>query len=546
MLTRKELLVSALSATILGALPATAKSQAAPKAPDLTVDDLKAFQKLAGLNFTDEELKAALGDVKSNLAGAMAQHRAFDNRVEPPTIFSPLRSPAKASKPKLKLGKVDVKRPASDEDLAFMSVRELGHLLKTRQVTSLTLTQVYLNRIKKYNPTLKCVVTSLDVYALKQAAIADFEIESGKYRGPLHGIPFGVKDLLSKIGFPTTWGAEPFEKQSLDYDATVVRKLEEAGAVLIAKLSTGSLAYNDQWFGGQTKNPWNLARGSSGSSAGPGSATASALVAFSIGTETLGSIMSPSSECRVTGLRPSYGRVSRYGAMDLSYTMDKLGPMCRNAEDCALVFAAIYGKDPLDRSSVDGGFDYNPEIDLSKLRIGVLTDGAIPGNDPVLDILSKAGAKLSKAKLPLDAEKLLYILDCEGASAFEEITRNGVINELKAKFWQNTFRGARFVTAVDYLLAQRARAEIMEAVDKFFADYDLLFDTGIGNNSILHTNLTGHPQVLLPLGATPTNTSQSRSLVGRLDDEGRLLSVAWAIQRQLPYYKLRPDMSKVA
>jgi Asp-tRNA(Asn)/Glu-tRNA(Gln) amidotransferase A subunit family amidase len=544
-LTRKELLTTALCATVLAALPARSSGQTA-NTPDLTVADLRAFQKVAGLSFTDEELTAALPEVKSNLSALLSLHRPFDNRLEPPTIFTPIRAASKPSKPKLKLDRVSLKRPANDEDLAFLSVHELGHLLRTRQVTSVELTKIYLARIAKYNPKLMCVVTVLDQYGLEQAAKADRELALGKVRGPLHGIPFGVKDLLSKKGFPTTWGAEPFVTQSLDYDATVVRRLESAGAVLIAKLTTGSLAYNDQWFGGQTKNPWNLSRGSSGSSAGPGSATAAALVAFAIGTETLGSIVSPSNECRVTGLRPSYGRVSRYGAMDLSYTMDKLGPMCRSTQDCALVFSAIYGKDPFDRSSVDGGFIFEPNLDLSKLRVGVVSEGAVPGDDPVLGILAKAGAQLKKAKLPGDPEKLLPILDCEGACAFEELTRNGGINELKAKFWQNTFRGARFVSAVDYLLAQRARAELMADVDHFFKDFDLLFDVGIGNNSILHTNLTGHPQILIPLGPTKSNTSQSRSLVGQMDAEGLLLSVSWAIQRQLPYWRLRPDMSKVA
>ncbi|RYG23944.1 amidase, partial [bacterium] len=397
--SRKELLVSLLTTTAVAALP-SAISAAVQTSNEITLDDLKAASKSAGVSFTETELKAIVASVKSNREAANAlRGEGLPNDLEAAFRFVPLGGGSVPGNVKARPTGVKVSRKGfSDEDIAFLSVTQLAHLIKTKQLRSRALTEIYLARLKRYDPKLLCVVNLTEERALREADAADREIAEGRYRGPLHGIPYGLKDLFAAKGAPTTWGAGPYRDQVLDFDSTVVQKLNVAGAVLVAKLTNGALAMDDKWFGGQTKNPWNTQQGSSGSSAGSASATAAGLVGFAIGTETLGSIVSPSIRCRITGLRPTYGRVSRHGGMVLAQTMDKVGPICRTAEDAALVLAAIAGSDPQDPSAVDHPFAYPKRLDYEKLKIGVLVpanrrSAPLPEN-PVTKLLKEFGARL--------------------------------------------------------------------------------------------------------------------------------------------------------
>ncbi|MEQ1821372.1 MAG: amidase, partial [Fimbriimonadaceae bacterium] len=514
MLSRKEFLITSLLAAFPAGLTAEVGQTTAP------IEDLKKFLDLVGVEMTDEEIRAVATAVRRQKAGYEGlRSLPISYRDEFPLVFTPLPGRRKEKGGGLKLGRISVKRPRTDEDVAYMSVRELGELLRTKQITSLELTQIYLSRMKKYGDALLCLVTLTEDLALKQAKAADAEIASGKYRGPLHGIPCGVKDLLATKGIPTTWGAEPYKDQVFDYDATVITKLQEAGAVLIAKLSMGALAQGDVWFKGRTKNPWNPQQGSSGSSAGPGAAVAAGLVGFAIGTETLGSICSPSERCRVSGHRPTYGRVSRNGAMAVSWTMDKIGPMARTIEDCAIVFQAIHGEDPMDASSVSRPFQFDSKVDFSKLKIGVVkgqseTDMSLPH----LKALTALGANLTSITLDNYASDALIVLGVEAAVAFDEFTRSDAIDKLTNSAWPGTYRSNRFVPAVEYLRAQQARKLLMHKFEEQLGDYDALVTTGIGNATIRTTNLTGHPQAIFRYG------EQSVSLVGRLYEDGMLLS----------------------
>jgi Asp-tRNA(Asn)/Glu-tRNA(Gln) amidotransferase A subunit family amidase len=430
---------------------------------------------------------------------------------------------------------------------------------------------MYLGRLKKYGPKLLNVVTLTEELALKQAAAADAEIKRGKYRGPLHGIPWGAKDLFATKGIKTTWGAEPYRDQLIDYDSTVVERLNDAGAVLVAKLSMGALAQGARWFAGVTRNPWapeEAQQGSSGSSAGPASAIAAGLVGFSIGTETLGSIVSPSARCGVTGLRPTYGRVSRYGAMGLSWTMDKIGPMCRGVEDCAAALHAIYGPDGKDVTVGDAPFNWNPDTNISALRIGYLKtefDGPAtpPSNEQqrtqaeqrravyktALEVLEKAGAKLVPIELPrFSAGSLRFILSAEAAAAFDDITRDGRVNQLSGQGpgdWPNTFRASRFIPAVEYLRAQRARTLLMREMEKLMSQWDVFVSPAPGSASLLVTNLTGHPAVVLPCGFV-NNLPVAIMFTGGVYDEVSPLRVALAFERATKWHTMHPQMDKLA
>jgi Asp-tRNA(Asn)/Glu-tRNA(Gln) amidotransferase A subunit family amidase len=377
-------------------------------------------------------------------------------------------------------------------------------------------------------------------------------VKEGRYRGPLHGIPYGIKDLFATRGIPTTWGAEPYEHQVFDYDARVVERLEEAGAVLVAKLSMGALAMDDHWFRGKTKNPWKPSEGSSGSSAGSASATAAGLVGFSIGTETLGSITSPSHRCRVTGLRPTYGRVSRHGAMGLSYTMDKIGPICREAEDCALVFAAICGQDPDDEMTVSRSFSWRPRVDYRKLKVGFLmnpdanfADTARMDAEPYVQQLRRRGATVRPVKFTPASPALVTILEVEAASAFDALTRSANLDTISSSAWPASFRTHRFVPAVEYLQAQRVRALTMRRFEAEFGDLDMFLAYGVGGYSLTLTNSTGHPQAIIPYGVNDKGQNLSVSLIGRLYAEDRLLAVAKTLQDTagFSYRKAQPDLS---
>ncbi|HSI72376.1 MAG TPA: amidase, partial [Fimbriimonas sp.] len=441
-LSRKEFVTSLLVTAAAGT--ASASPWPLPQTPEqTTLEDLKAVEKLAGISFTEDERKRVLEQVRGARRGYEAiRQRPINFTVEPPTVFTPLGGGSlEGSKVQVKTSAIKLRKPATAEDIAFLSVHELAHLVRTRQVSPVELTEIYLERLKRYGDKLLNVVTLTESIARSRAKVADQEIRDGHYRGPLHGIPYGIKDLFATKGIPTTWGADPYSNQVLDFDATVVSRLHEAGAILTAKLSMGALAMGDVWFRGTTKNPFNPKQGSSGSSAGSASATAAGLVGFSIGTETLGSIVSPSTRCRVTGLRPTYGRVSRYGGMALSYTMDKAGPICRRAEDTALVLAAICGSDPHDPSAVDRPFSYPARVDFKKLKVGFLVrkdnadDLSAFAQDPAVKILRGLGAAVTPVTFSPLPNGMLQILNVESSSAFDEFTRSEKIQQLKNSSW---------------------------------------------------------------------------------------------------------------
>ncbi|MBI4875854.1 MAG: amidase, partial [Acidobacteria bacterium] len=406
-------------------------------------------------------------------------------------------------------------------------------------------------RLKQYSPKLNCLITLTEDLALEQSAAADQEIRQGKYRGPLHGIPWGAKDLLATKGIRTTWGAEPFQEQLIGYDATAVERLRAAGAVLVAKLSMGALAQGGLWFGGMTKTPWNLEQTSSGSSAGSASATAAGLVGFAIGTETLGSIVSPCIRCGSTGLRPTYGRVSRFGAMGLSWTMDKIGPICRGVEDCALVLNAIHGPDGRDRTVTSDPFHWEPRKPLRSLRVGVLQkafegfkDQEKAVYDQALQDLKKAGVEMQPVEMSdEDGQRLRFLLVAEAAAAFDDITRDGRVGRLKGQApgdWPNTFRTARLIPAVEYIRAQRARTRLMEKMEGFFAPWDVIVTPPYA--LLTTTNLTGHPQVILPCGFVD-GMPRGLSFLGKLYDEGSPLRVALAYQQITDWHTRRPPLA---
>ncbi|HEX2268201.1 MAG TPA: amidase [Pyrinomonadaceae bacterium] len=569
-------LLSALSMATASKVPIDvfAQTPSPTPAPRITKEMMHEAEKLIGIEFTDAQEAMALSGVNRNLDAYEAVRKIdIPLDTEPAIAFHPVRARKELYGPrtKFRFGKIEVPAFKSVEDLAFATVPQLAELIRTRRISSTELTKMYLGRLKRYGPKLLCVVTLTEELALKQAAAADAEIKRGKYRGPLHGIPWGAKDLFATKGIKTTWGAEPYRDQIVDYDSTVVERLNDAGAVLVAKLSMGALAQGARWFAGVTRNPWQpdeAQQGSSGSSAGPGAATAAGLVGFSIGTETLGSIVSPSSRCGVTGLRPTYGRVSRYGAMGLSWTMDKIGPMCRGVEDCAAALHAIYGPDGKDITVGDAPFNWNPDTNISTLRIGYLkaefegTGGGPAGANPTqqqrqtaeqrravyktaLEALEKAGAKLVPIELPkFSAAPLRYILTAEAAAAFDDITRDGRVNQLSGQGpgdWPNTFRTSRFIPAVEYLRAQRARTLLMHEMEKLMSQWDVFVSPAPGSASLLVTNLTGHPAVVVPCGFV-NNLPAAIMFTGGVYDEVSPLRVALAFERATKWHTMHPKM----
>lgn len=526
-----------------------------PTFAQITDQDIQSAQKVLGLSFDQGERDS----LARTLAGRLEEYEELrevplPNAVPPAMMFEVLPvgfTPDTEQKPINWTLNQQVKVPENPEALAFYTVAQLSVLIKQRKITSTDLTRIYLDRLKKYGDSLYCVVTLTEAYALERAAIADRELAEGIYRGPLHGIPFGVKDLLAIPEFPTTWGAMPYKDQEINETATVVRKLEEAGGVLVAKLSMGALAWGDVWFEGTTRNPWNPEQGASGSSAGSASATAAGLVAFSIGTETLGSIVSPSTRCGLSGLRPTYGRVSRHGAMALSWSMDKIGPICRSAEDCALVFDAIRGLDPRDRSLTEAAFNYQPEVDLSQLRVGYLKADFenYPYNrakdSVVLAVLESLGASLIPLELPADLPTgaMTTILNVEAATAFDLLTRTNQDDLLVRQIqnaWPNVFRAARFVPAVEYLMANRARTLLQQQMHEFMSQVDVLIAPTFGGSQLVITNLTGHPCVVVPNGGTPGADVNSICMIGNLFDEATILAVAKAYQEATEWDELHP------
>jgi Asp-tRNA(Asn)/Glu-tRNA(Gln) amidotransferase A subunit family amidase len=540
----------------------------------VTKDMMRAAEKLMGLEFTDAQEALAQRGVNTNL-DSYEVVRKIDVPLdtEPAVVFHPAlpgfhvkRAPAKI---KFKFGKNEPVQFKSADDLAFATVPQLAELIRTKKISSVELTKMYLGRLKKYGPKLLCVVTLTEDLAMKQAQDADNDLKRGKYRSQLHGIPWGAKDLFATKGIKTTWGAEPYRDQVVDYDSTVVERLRDAGAVLVAKLSMGALAQGAKWFGGVTRNPWNVNEdqtGSSGSSAGPASATAAGLVGFSIGTETLGSIVSPSSTCGVTGLRPTYGRVSRFGAMGLSWTMDKIGPICRGVEDCAAALDAMYGPDQKDLTVGDAPFNWSADVPLSSLRIAYLKTEfeATPGPNAneqqkkaladrnemykqALADLEKAGVKMTAIELPkFPTQNLRYILTAEAATAFDDITRDGRVNQLSGQAvfdWPNSFRTSRFIPAVEYLRAQRARVLLMREMDKLMSQWDVFVSPAPGSASLIITNLTGHPAVCVPCGFTGTpSLPRAIMFTGGLYDEASPLRVALAFEQATKWHTMHPKV----
>ncbi|MFW5726726.1 MAG: amidase, partial [bacterium] len=444
--------------------------------------------------------------------------------------------------------------PVNRDELAFYGLMELASLLKTRKITSVELTRFYLNRIKRYDDSLKSVITLTEELALRQAARADEEISQGLYRGPLHGIPYGVKDLLAVEGYKTTWGSNTHKDQVLNETATVVKKLEEAGAVLVAKLSSGALARGDVWFGGTTKNPWDLEQGASGSSAGSASATAAGLVAFSIGTETMGSITSPSARCGLTGLRPTFGRVSRAGVMTLSWSLDKVGPICRSAEDCAIVFDAIHGRDEKDPTTVALPYTYDGQVDLSRLKIAYLDeafekDSSNLNNAPTLDVLRSLGADLQPISLPdssiLPVRALSLIMYAEAGAAFDDLTRYNLDDAMVKQDESarpNALRQSRFIPAVEYVMANRYRYQLIQEMNKLMEKTDVIVAPSRGSQQLLITNMTGHPVVVVPIGFDDKGRPQSITFIGKLYDEATLLEVAKAFQEATEHEEQHPEL----
>ena len=604
-----------LANTLLpGALLALASRPAGAQAADtakavpskITPQMIDAAATIAGITLTDEQKTMMLSGLNSQRESAAAiRELHVPNSVAPAFVFDPVP-------PGMVLD--TVKRPiqisaaphaaferhssagdlASMESLAFLPVRDLAELLKTRRVTSTELTKMYLARLKRLDSTLRCVITLTEERALKQAAAADVEIAAGKHRGPLHGIPWGAKDLLAVKGYPTTWGTGGFEQQHFDEDAEVVKRLDAAGAVLIAKLSMGALAQGDLWgdkvHGARTRNPWNPRQGSSGSSAGAASATSAGCVGFAIGTETLGSISSPSTRCGVTGLRPSFGLVPRTGAMALSWTMDKIGPICRSVEDCALVLSAIYGPDGHDLAVQHAAFNWDAGFDWKKLRVGYLKSAFDPDSDPlpanptdaqkaayarrVYDAKYLADAltslrKMNVSPIPIDMPKFPFgditpVLEAEAAAAFDDLTRSGRDALLAGQLdfdWPNQFRVAHFYSAVDYIQAMRARTLAIAEMAKLFSNVDVIVTPSQGIQ-LVATNLTGHPAVIVPNGirgddapkpasdqdgslqnAGGPGTPVSLTFLGALYSDARVAAFARAYQEATGFHRMHPKLA---
>ena len=583
--TARRRFLKAVPAAVAAGLAAPALARQAQE-QRISKETLDCAEKIIGIDFPDADQQQALSGVNTNLANfERLRNTTIPLDTEPAITFRPYlpgRKPKPGATPNARI-KVTTQTPparrSSLDDLAFLPVTALSALVRKRDVTSTDLTRMYLERLKKYGAKLNCVVTLTEDLALAQAAQADKQIRSGHYRGPLHGIPWGAKDLLATKGILTTWGAAPYQNQTFDYDATVVERLREAGAVLVAKLSLGALAQGDNWFRGQTKNPWN-GRGSSGSSAGPGSATAAGLVGFAIGTETRGSIISPSSVNGVVGLRPTYGRVSRFGAMALSWTMDKIGPMCRSVEDCALVFNAIYGPDGRDDTVVDAPFDWTPDVPLSKLRIGYVkaefeaqpaaegrggggrgeaagrgrggltpeqaraqNEARLKALNDALEVYRKAGASLQPIEVPAAdlANTIGFILSVEAAAAFDDLTRGKDGHDPSLNTWPNTFRTHRYVPAVEYIRAQRARTLVIREMDKLMSQYDV-FLSSTNSRSLGLTNLTGHPAIAFRAGFYE-DTPIELMITGRLYDEATLLRVALAHEQGTTWHTKTPALT---
>jgi Asp-tRNA(Asn)/Glu-tRNA(Gln) amidotransferase A subunit family amidase len=519
-------------------------------------NQIASTEKLFDLNFSSVQRDSMVDGIKGNLEKYKEIHKInLDNSIAPSFIFSPVPVNYQLNKEQKKIDwnlPKEVKMPEKIEQLCYYSVAELSVLIKAKKLSSLELTKMYIERLKKYSPELHCVITLLEDNALKQAKKADEEIEKGIYRGPLHGIPYGVKDLLALKGYPFTFGSKIYKNQIPEITSPVIEKLNEAGAVLVAKLSLGELAMDDVWFGGLTRNPWNTKMGSSGSSAGSASATSAGLLAFTIGSETWGSIISPSTVCGVTGLRPTFGRVSRTGAMALSWTMDKIGPICRTAEDCALVFNAIRGTDGVDHTLIDVPFNYNPTKDIRTIRVGYVKDYL---NEPyegrkndsiTLKALQDMGINLIPIRLPeqIPSMAISIMLEAEAAAAFSDLTltKKDTMMVLQRKgSWPNIFRQARFIPAVEYIQASRIRTQLICAFIDIFKNVDVIVCPTWGGNQELMTNLTGHPALLIPNGFGKDGLPTSITFFADWYNEADLLLIGSSYQKKSGFFQKHPE-----
>lgn len=523
--------------------------------------DIVSAAKLFDLQFTNKEVDTMYAGIKDNLKVYKDMHQSNINNSLPMSLWqSPfvpgLNIETKQNNIKWKFNK-NIELPINRADLAFYSIADLSVLIKAKKISSVALTQFFIDRIKQYADSLQCVISITESIALEQAKAADEEIAAGKYRGPLHGIPYGLKDLFSVKGTKTTWGAAPYKNQQIDEDAYVYNRLKDAGAVLVAKFTLGALAMGDYWYGGRTKNPWNLRTGSSGSSAGSASATVAGLVPFAIGTETWGSIISPSSTCGATGLRPTFGRISRTGAMALSWSLDKIGPICRSAEDAAIVFNYIHGTDGMDLSAVNIPFNYQPEGDIKKLKIGYaknyydLIKDTSRNEWKVLESFKKMGVELIPVEFPDTAVYKANIMDviisAESAAAFDGLTRLNIDDELTRQGpfdWPNSFRVSRLVPAVEYVNANRLRYQLQQKVHTALSVVDVLIcpTRGSGNQSAI-TNLTGQPVVCTPTGFDKrTGLPTSISFIGNLYQEAAILLAAKNYQKATEWETIHPPL----
>ncbi len=513
----------------------------------LTTTTIAQAEQIIGLQFTEAERDSMLDGLDRNRQAYQQLHDyALRNDIPPSLVFNPIppgfdipvkQYPVTWDIPDHVFMLPPDMRPA----MGFYSIPELASLVKSGKISCLELTEFFIGRLKQYGDTLECVINLTEAYALKQAKLMDQELQAGHYRGILHGIPYGIKDLFSFPGYPTSWGAEPYKDQYLPDTATVIKKLEDAGAILIAKLSMGALAMGDVWYGGKTRNPWNTSQGSSGSSAGSAAATVAGLVPFAIGTETRGSIVSPSNRCGATGLRPTFGRVSRHGAMALSWSMDKIGPICRRAHDCAIVFNAIYGPDGRDPSVIVAAFNYSAPVRLENMKIGYFKDlferdySQRKRDSITLSVFIEAGATLVPCAMPdsIPVQALSIILSAEAAAASDELTRSSrdsLLVRQDKNAWPNNFRKSRFIPAVEYIQANRVRTELIMQMNYLFKDFDAIITPTYGGTQLLATNLTGHPCVVIPTGLTEEDDPTSISILGNLFDEASILAIAERFQ----------------
>jgi len=522
-----------------------------------SIATIQNWAKWYDLDFTNAEADSMMSNlVNFRQSYAKMHQRLPKNDLAFPMAFKPAPVGFKIPMSQQKISwqiPANVSLPKDKNDLAFYSILQLASLIKNKKISSMELTQFFIDRLKKWGDTLESVITLTEELAMKEAKQADDELKKGIYRGPLHGIPYGLKDLFAVRQYKTTWGSTPYKDQVVDEDAFVYTQLKNAGAVLCAKLSLGALAYNNKWFGGETKNPWNLKQGSSGSSAGSAASVVAGLLPFTIGTETLGSIVSPSTRCGATGLRPTFGTVSRSGAMVLCWTLDKAGPICRSAEDDAIVYYYIKGTDGKDASAVDHAFNYNQKADVKKMRVAFAQNyfNKLAKDAPewkVLDEFKSMGVTPQPVTFPdstiVQFNLIGIILNAESAAAFDELTRTNrddLIERQDKDFWPNSFRSARMIPAVEYINAIRYRSELCQQINDFMKNYDVVIVPTFAGSQLAVTNLTGHPVVCMPMGFNQRGLPLSITLIGNLYDEASILEAAKAYQDHTDHHKKHPE-----